>query len=561
MNSVPKTLLVGLDAACWEYLDPLLKSGQLPNLDRLMQSGKSGNLDSTLPPWTPTAWASIITGKGPGTHGAFDVLWRRPGTYDFIPSNSQTRAGTPVWKYLNQHGVKVGLVNVPFTHPIEPIDGFVLTGFGAPRNGTGLGYPAEALGLVVKNLGEYQTGVDTKVLRHGSPQQVLEAERHHQAYQVEAALLLSEHYAVDVLVINLMLLDHANHKLPEISQVEEAIRLCDVDLGRLIEGFGPEQVLLLSDHGSKRVKGKFLLHAWLCDHGFQVQSPRTRRERSETFNWILVQWLRKVRGLSGVREKISRWLLRLAMPLAPNRVQEWFWGKLERSIPFARGYVVQSDRVDLQTSPLFPGSIYSGILYLNLAGREPTGVIQDSERSRFEHELKARLKELEDPQTGQHLFSDVLIINDAYPNHGSISAPDIILDAFAGDWNIQTRHYTPRVEESRKRYFVGPQGDYGWHSKVGIFVFRGPPFSTGRSESNGCVEDIAPTLLHSLDLPVPSDYEGKILEAAFEEEFMRAHPARFQDVAKVANEDPVEAYSPEEARAVTDHLRALGYLD
>ncbi|HZD55089.1 MAG TPA: alkaline phosphatase family protein, partial [Anaerolineales bacterium] len=129
-----KTLLVGLDAACWEYLNPLVETGRMPTLGNLVSSGTWGKLHSTMPPWTPTAWSSIITGKNPGKHGVFDMLWRRPGTYEFILSNARTREGTPFWKRLNQHGIRVGLVNIPFTHPPDEVDGFVVSGFGTPSS-------------------------------------------------------------------------------------------------------------------------------------------------------------------------------------------------------------------------------------------------------------------------------------------------------------------------------------------------------------------------------------------------------------------------------------------
>ncbi|MGH2536025.1 MAG: alkaline phosphatase family protein, partial [Candidatus Promineifilaceae bacterium] len=57
-----KTLLVGLDAASWNYLDPLLAAGELPVLADLRQRGYRGNLRSTQPALTPTAWSSILTG-------------------------------------------------------------------------------------------------------------------------------------------------------------------------------------------------------------------------------------------------------------------------------------------------------------------------------------------------------------------------------------------------------------------------------------------------------------------------------------------------------------------
>jgi len=160
-----KTLLVGLDAACWEYLDPLLKSGRLPTLQRLMNTGVSGILHSTIPARTPTAWGSIVTGKNPSKHGIFDMLWRRPGTYEFIMTNARVRSGTPFWKRLNECGLRVGLVNVPFSYPPNHVDGFVVCGFGTPNSVANITYPADVQDWINENFGDYQPWLETHRLK------------------------------------------------------------------------------------------------------------------------------------------------------------------------------------------------------------------------------------------------------------------------------------------------------------------------------------------------------------------------------------------------------------
>ncbi|MBV9732507.1 MAG: alkaline phosphatase family protein, partial [Verrucomicrobia bacterium] len=66
---VPKILIIGLDSATWDLLGPWSAGGLLPNLSRLVSSGVSGGLESAIPPLTPPAWTSFMTGKNPGKHG------------------------------------------------------------------------------------------------------------------------------------------------------------------------------------------------------------------------------------------------------------------------------------------------------------------------------------------------------------------------------------------------------------------------------------------------------------------------------------------------------------
>ena len=61
MKSV-KLLIVGLDAATLDLINPWVAEGKLPNIARLMSAGASGRLASIVPPITPPAWTSFMTG-------------------------------------------------------------------------------------------------------------------------------------------------------------------------------------------------------------------------------------------------------------------------------------------------------------------------------------------------------------------------------------------------------------------------------------------------------------------------------------------------------------------
>jgi hypothetical protein len=86
-------------------------------------------------------------------------------------------------------------------------------------------------------------------LRHGSPEKIFDAEQEYQATFVRIASKMSKSCDVDVLVINLLLLDHANHKMPDMVAVKKAICKTDSDIDQLISGFEPDNVMLFSGHG------------------------------------------------------------------------------------------------------------------------------------------------------------------------------------------------------------------------------------------------------------------------------------------------------------------------
>ncbi len=557
-----KTLLAGLDAACWEYLDPLLDSGGMPTLRRLMAGGVRGRLNSTMPPWTPTAWASIITGKNPGKHGIFDMLWRKPGGYEFNPTNAQSRKGTPFWEYLNRIGIKVGLVNIPFTYPPGDIDGFILCGFGTPSSATDIAAPADVLQWVQSEYPAYRSAVDPEFLRSAPPDAVLREETEHQARQVELALELARTRGVDFLAINLMLTDHANHKMPTLELVQEAYRRADTHLDHLITGFQPENILLISDHGSSRLKGDFLLYAWLRDRGYTAYLKNPRPEQSAPLNWILDQWLQSHLGFTGIPARLIRKLLREGLLRVPEAWADSFLDYLGGIIPFAREHVTFSNQVDYENSQIFPGSVYSGLLYLNLAGREEKGAVPAQDRENIISRLKQELEQIRDPDSQEPLFSAVYTAEEIYSGPALGFAPDLVLDSYNSNWNIRTSKHVPVRENAKHRYFLDAanRSDYGWHSREGIFIFTGSAFRVGEEAAVHQICDVPATLLYTMGAPIPADYDGRVLSELFVNGATQGE-ILFQDGDAEGEWSEEGFLSEKESEELADHLRALGYLD
>ena len=246
----------------------------------------------------------------------------------------------------------------------------------------------------------------------------------------------------------------------------------------------------------------------------------------------------------------------------PNGIKERFWDKVDTIIPFAREHVLLSDQPDYSRTKVFPGSIYSGLLYFNLIDREPQGVMSLEERQALASEIAEKLLEVEEPETGQPLFSNVYAAKDIYTGLALEHAPDLIIDSYDKGWNIQDTKYVPFSERTANRYFVDLRGhrDFGWHSRDGIFVFSGSAFNVGPAANEGHVMDIPAMLLHLNGVPIPEDYDGRVLTELFASEVGQL-PVRYQpgDVEVSVSTD--EAYSTEEAEELMSHLRALGYLD
>jgi hypothetical protein len=79
--------------------------------------------------------------------------------------------------------------------------------------------------------------------------------------------------------------------------------------------------------------------------------------------------------------------------------------------------------------------------------------------------------------------------------------------------------------------------------------------------------DVPPTVLYSLGLPIPNEFEGRVTKEAFTDDYLRANPiviggapGKVMEPATVSRK-AMSPYSEEEEETIYSNLRALGYLD
>ena len=129
---------------------------ELPNLNTLRQRGSFRRLATTIPPQSPVAWSSVITGMDPGGHGIFDFVHRNPTTRMPVSSMAETteptrslaigpyliplsgggvrslRAGRAFWQMLDEHGVRSSVIRMPANFPPAECEADSLAGMGTP---------------------------------------------------------------------------------------------------------------------------------------------------------------------------------------------------------------------------------------------------------------------------------------------------------------------------------------------------------------------------------------------------------------------------------------------
>jgi len=122
-----RLLIVGLDGADWEIIDPLIEQGRLPNLELLVEGGARAKLLSISPMLSPVIWTSIATGVEPSRHGVLDFMVQDADGGQRQPVTSAQRKVPTFWELLSDGGVDVGVVGWWASWPADPVRGYLVS--------------------------------------------------------------------------------------------------------------------------------------------------------------------------------------------------------------------------------------------------------------------------------------------------------------------------------------------------------------------------------------------------------------------------------------------------
>jgi len=154
-----RILVIGLDGATFEVIEPLISEGKLPTIERLLREGTRAVLESTAFPHSAPAWTSCMTGVNPGKHGVFGFGVRDDqNNYRFQLPNSTTVRAKTLPRLLSEYGKYSVLINEPISFPPYPINGTIISGMLTPQ-GARFTFPPEFQQELLKGVPNYVTEV------------------------------------------------------------------------------------------------------------------------------------------------------------------------------------------------------------------------------------------------------------------------------------------------------------------------------------------------------------------------------------------------------------------
>jgi predicted AlkP superfamily phosphohydrolase/phosphomutase len=181
-----------------------------------------------------------------------------------------------------------------------------------------------------------------------------------------------------------------------------------------------------------------------------------------------------------------------------------------------------------------------------MIGRGPTGIVRPEEYKGIVQDILAKFTEVRHPVTGKKIYKRVARGTDVYPTSGKdILLPDVILLPDEG-YGLSSK-----ISEAL------PQAtSEGVHRHNGVVFLKGEGVKTTLPKFSPFLIDMAPTVLHALGLPVPTDMDGRVLE----EIFSSPRKIQYEDVDNAVSQERVQ-YLESEAEMIEQRLRDLGYVE
>jgi predicted AlkP superfamily phosphohydrolase/phosphomutase len=529
----PQVILFGLDGATFTLLDDLMARGIMPNLARFQDEGVRAPLMSTIPPLTPLAWSSLVTGRTPGQHGILGFLQYAGPTSTAVElvSSRQFKVET-IWSMVNRQGKRAGSLNFVAHQPAPRIEGWVIPGWVSWRWMKRLSHPAGIIEHLKQNLAGFDVkklAIDFEEERKsvvGAPMDDyrswigLHIERERQWFEVLRHMMTED--PADLVGVVFDGVDKLQHLLwyyldpglvPENPDSEylriremawEYYRLVDDLLGETLDLYGDSATILIcSDHGFTGTREIVYINSWLEKMGYLTWKPET--ETAEDGSQELE---------SGVYRNVG---------FDPGRTQ---------------AYALTAS---------------SNGIFINVRGRRDETGIAPQEYERFRRELtEALLTRCLDPETGEPLITRVTPREEAFWGPNMHNAPDLTLEL--RDFGFVS------VRRTNTAYAKRPS-ILGTHHPEGILLARGAGI-----RKNTCVDpvwlvDVAPTALYAMGLDVPADLQGRVLEEIYTQEHLFAHRHTLGEETEAAEPVPVPAGVPDEDAEIIEKMKALGYLE
>jgi predicted AlkP superfamily phosphohydrolase/phosphomutase len=508
-------VIVAFDAGDLRFIRRWVEEGRLPALASIMERGAWGRIAGPELVCEHGSWRSAFSGVSRAEHGYYCYRQLQPGSYhlhDFSPADTAT---LPFWACLREGNRRVAVIDAPEALPVPGLPGVQLANWAAHQPARPVlapsSEPADALEEIRRVFGPVTPVCEFQLnssLREDREMHGLILKR--AAAQGAVCRRLLARGPFDLVVAGFYAAHTGGHRFwdyrpeapassirPRGSSLAHAVRemyeAVDREIGLLLRQLGPNEgmkanVVVLSTFGMKDTYPVGGLADSFCQR-LGYHHPAQAGGAAARVGGPLALARRVVP--QGWRERISHCL--------PRAAQERL---LDEQLRLGTDWS--------RTTAFAIPTLYEGFIRVNLAGREPEGIV----RSGAEYEdvldrLEADLRALRDPMTGASAVETVTRTAAQFGGGPPAVLPDLFV-SFKPAPHFISRLLHPRAELTQPppAYFRSNE-----HSPEGFLAAAGPSIPARGDVGDVEVQDLAPTFLTLLGEPVPPHLRGRSIDA------------------------------------------------
>ena len=512
---------IGLEAAEIDLILKWTKEGYLPTIANLMETGAWRRLMSTTEISSGATWASINTGVSPAKHGmGFYHRQIKNGSYQIVKKYADEIGYPLFWEKLSDAKKRAAVLDIPVIYPVKNFNGAQLIGWGAE----GLNFkqsssPPELLREIFSKFGHhplegwYQKVIEDVNEWRGLKQKLIEGVR----IRTSIVKWILEKEPWDFFLAGFAemhwvghyfwhLIDKTNPRYnSDIAQacgnaILEVYREVDNSINEIIELYPEATFLIFSNTGmGPNYSGQHLIPEILNRIGLLGIGKNQNGKSLSDRIFPAKRW--GPYAIKKVEEIVSAETIERVKKVIPKKL----WDN------WTRKFLTMGNNWKLSKVFQVP-SDFSGTLRINLKGREPEGIISPGkEYDEVCSEIENAFMELVNPDTGKNAVKEVIKVRDRYNGKYINDLPDVIIK-WEGESPINSL-YSPRIGTVTGEL---PDKRSGAHMTYGFIIANGKNIKPLAELEERNIMDIAPTILHFFDVPVPNDMDGEVLKDMIE---------------------------------------------
>jgi predicted AlkP superfamily phosphohydrolase/phosphomutase len=492
--------VIGLDAADLSLIEQWSDAGLLPVFARLRREGTWIKLKNRGEFPSMAVWPSIYTGTHLGKNGIYYPVQIGRGKSRLQLVRPEQCGPRPFWVYLESHGKRSVIVDVPFSYPIPGLSGLQISNWGSyERYARPVSEPPHGIRVIQKRFGRYPFGEE---LSRNAP--ITDRDFHHVRRKLLSGVPLKGEMIRDLMrsqawdfFIGVFAETHpAGHYFWDGHDCSSARKLgaefsstlldvyqrLDNEIGKIAATLDERTTLLIiSGHGmGPNQSGWHLLPEVLRRIG--VTHAEGKNGDASKKSWLFQ-----------LRESIPRKWRDLVSHSLPNKIRDHLrihWATSSIDWLNDRAFSLPTDA--------------HGLIRVSLKGRDPDGKVNSGkEYEEICRKLSQTVKDLIDPQTGKPVVEEVFLTDEVFPGPKRDLLPDLIVS-----W--QNGNKIDRVASKEVGNIAGklPDPRSGNHRAEGFALLYGPDIAK-RKRAEGHLLDIAPTILSFYGHDLPGSFDGR----------------------------------------------------